>query len=560
MNSKIPIPSMVPGVGWLRFWPPLLALLLWGNAYGAYQDIDITCPLPHVVRTYAAKLNTSITPPEQIVVIGASGNVFWDLAPAAGCSGAAPNFTCAGMTIAVPNGAVPQTEKVNISSGTLTTLASSSFALTVTADDPAGTPTCTEQYLVRVTSEGGGWGDPHITTVDGVHYDFQSAGEFVALRGKGLEIQTRQTAVPSASVPQANPYTGLRSCVSIYTAVAARVGKHRVSYQPSAPREREPGMMELRVDGLLKELGPEGIDLESGRDTEGYPVGGRIVKSPAGSGIEIYYADGTKVVVTPAWWEAQQTWYLNVNVYETTATEGIFGRIARDGWLPALPDGSSLGPRPNDMHERYVALYEKFANAWRVNDDTSLFDYAPGTSTKTFTLLEWPRDNPTSCTIEGKRPAASISMAAAKKLCGAIADKNMREDCVFDVAVTGNPGFAETYQLTEQLRPGPTVTTVKDDRDPTIVGEEVTFTATVAPKLCRSGQGAPVGAVQFIVDGREAGASVPLDSNGRATWSTSKLKVGKHEVVAKYLPSGWGDLFESSSSPVESHTVGWRGK
>ena len=35
-------------------------------------------------------------------------------------------------------------------------------------------------------------GDPHMTTVDGVHYDFQSAGEFTVLRdGGGMEFQTR---------------------------------------------------------------------------------------------------------------------------------------------------------------------------------------------------------------------------------------------------------------------------------------------------------------------------------------------------------------------------------
>ena len=42
-------------------------------------------------------------------------------------------------------------------------------------------------------------GDPHMTTVDGLHYDFQGAGEFVALRGTGgMEIQLRQTAVSTA--------------------------------------------------------------------------------------------------------------------------------------------------------------------------------------------------------------------------------------------------------------------------------------------------------------------------------------------------------------------------
>ena len=35
-------------------------------------------------------------------------------------------------------------------------------------------------------------GDPHLKTVNGVHYDFQSAGEFVLLReGSAMEIQAQ---------------------------------------------------------------------------------------------------------------------------------------------------------------------------------------------------------------------------------------------------------------------------------------------------------------------------------------------------------------------------------
>ncbi|NOU09719.1 MAG: hypothetical protein HOO98_06840, partial [Nitrospira sp.] len=77
-------------------------------------------------------------------------------------------------------------------------------------------------------------GDPHITTTNGVHYDFQAAGEFVALRDpNGLEIQTRQTPVPTSHTIT-DPYSELPVCVSVNTAVAARVGGHRVSYQPKA--------------------------------------------------------------------------------------------------------------------------------------------------------------------------------------------------------------------------------------------------------------------------------------------------------------------------------------
>lgn len=73
---------------------------------------------------------------------------------------------------------------------------------------------------------------PHVHTVDGKHYDFQGAGEFVLLRDhEGMEVQGRHWPVQVAN-PVTDPATGLTSCVSINTAVAVRVGDHRIAYQP----------------------------------------------------------------------------------------------------------------------------------------------------------------------------------------------------------------------------------------------------------------------------------------------------------------------------------------
>src|SRR5689334_19739495 len=76
-------------------------------------------------------------------------------------------------------------------------------------------------------------GDPHLRTENGVAYDFQGAGEFILLRDpNGLEIQTRQTPVATTRTTIAEQHSGLASCVSLNTAVAVRLGQHRVSYQP----------------------------------------------------------------------------------------------------------------------------------------------------------------------------------------------------------------------------------------------------------------------------------------------------------------------------------------
>ncbi|HVI71304.1 MAG TPA: hypothetical protein VM656_07445, partial [Pyrinomonadaceae bacterium] len=76
-------------------------------------------------------------------------------------------------------------------------------------------------------------GDPHIETIDGVAYDFQSAGEFVLLRGQELEIQVRQVAVETNGPIGPNGHTGLNTCASLNNAVAIKVGPHRITYQPN---------------------------------------------------------------------------------------------------------------------------------------------------------------------------------------------------------------------------------------------------------------------------------------------------------------------------------------
>lgn len=570
MNSNTPFPLLTSYIGRQRCLLSLLALFLCGNAWAAYQDnrdIDIqNCPPPPAancaspnVKCYSALLGTKMGQINEDISAIYPNDVSWFLTKGFGCSGSAPSFTCAGMVVTVPSSTDPK--KVHISNASdLTTAGISQFNLK--ASDPGGQPSCDYDYLLSVTATGGGWGDPHITTVDGIHYDFQSAGEFTALRGDGLEIQTRQTPIATTFLPGANDYTGLKTCVALYSAVATSVCNHRISYQPNISGVPDPSGMQLRVDGVLTNLTSEGIGLScdsddspsAGERIAGPITGARIVKSPAGDGIEVHYSDGTQLVVTPNYWADQQKWYLNVNVYGTTASAGIFGQLAKDSWLPALADGTSLGPKPESLPQRYVELYGKFADAWRVTDATSLFDYAPGTSTATFTFKDWPRDNPKSCDIEGEASAQPVDVAVAEQHCSSIVDKQMRDDCIFDVAVTGFPGFAQTYQVTEQLQPGATTTSVKSDKDPTKYGEKVSFTAVVAAKL-PTDSGVPSGTVQFIVDGGKVGSVVTLASNAQAIWSTSDLPVGEHRIVAQYTPTGWGGLFTASHSQEQSHTV-----
>ncbi len=404
-----------------------------------------------------------------------------------------------------------------------------------TGDNPDGTTTF-DIYTNRVNGGAASQeGDPHLVTVDKVSYDFQGAGEYVSLiDGDQMEIQTRQTPVPTASVVGPNPHTGLTTCVSLNTAVAARVGKHRVTYEPNISGVPDPSGLQLRVDGKLTTLTPNGLDLGDG---------GRVAKTGVPGGLEVDFPDESILFITPAWWTSQSKWYLNVDVSRTSAMLGLLGAIPNGSWLPLLPNGSSMGPMPSPLHQRYVDLYHKFGNAWRVTDKTTLFDYRKGTSTKTFTMNTWPPEQP-KCTIPGTKPARPVSVEVAQQACRIIEDKNTHANCVFDVQVTGNLGFAKTYALSHQVLTGSTAITVTDDKNPTKMEEPVTFTAIVTAL----GKGIPAGTVQFMVDGYKAGEPMNLDGKGHATWKTAALKPGRHKVSATYTPGQHGEFMPSSSA------------
>jgi Bacterial Ig-like domain (group 3)/von Willebrand factor type D domain len=414
-----------------------------------------------------------------------------------------------------------------------------------TGDNPDGA-TRFDAYTDRVL--GGAMameGDPHIVTVDGVHYDFQGGGEYtVMLDSDGTEIQARHTPISTTFTVGPNGHTGLTTCVSLTTAVAARVGSHRVTYQPNLSGVPDPSGLQLRVDGILITLGPSGMDLGDGA---------RVNKTAAAGGIEVEFANGTHMIVTPGWWASQSKWYLNVNISRTLALEGIMGDVV-DGWLPRLPNGTSLGPRPAALSDRYVDLYKTLGDAWRVTTVSSLFDYAPGTSTKTFTYAGWPPE--TAPCVVPKQPVLDklLDIKKAQEICAIVRDERRRENCTFDVMVTSDPDFARTYQLTETLLAGATVTTVSADKNPTRPGETPTFTAVVERKVPAREAGAPAGIVQFFFDEAEV-ARGEGGPRGHASWTPRSLETGTHRITVTYTPDERSGLLPSSSGEV-THTVG----
>jgi len=121
------------------------------------------------------------------------------------------------------------------------------------------------------------------------------------------------------------------------------------------------------------------------------------------------------------------------------------------------------------------------------------------------------------------------------------------------LSVTGGPGMVlsvggvpttqgrlSSIQI-NQLGTTATTTVVTSSSPSPAEGQPVTFTATVTPS---SGSG-ETGAVQFVIDGSDAGGPVTV-ADGTAAYTTSSLSEGDHSIVAIY--SGDATFAGSASS------------
>ncbi len=107
-----------------------------------------------------------------------------------------------------------------------------------------------------------------------------------------------------------------------------------------------------------------------------------------------------------------------------------------------------------------------------------------------------------------------------------------------------NGSASNTVQIT--ITNPATTTILVSSSNPSVYGQAVTFTATVA-----SGLGTPSGSVNFF-DGATSLGSTTLGSTGMTSLTTSSLGAGTHSITVSYSPTGG---FLPSASSVLTETI-----
>ena len=270
---------------------------------------------------------------------------------------------------------------------------------------PASTPSPSPTFATPPTATVDGC--PHFTMFDGLHFDFQGAGEFIAARstvpGDTFQVQMR-----------IEPEGSLDSAVSIITQIAVQVGSDRVTFAPNR------GLV-VSVDGTSTAINTGSpLTLAGGTVTEVSADQYRVALNTGEVVTVDPFGDGMGLAITLAPTDAPGS------------VQGLLGPDEGQANDFQLPDGTVL-PQPLTQDQ----LYHQFADAWRVTDSNSLLDYAPGQTTATFTDTTYPREILTLADFSPDLVAQAAALAAA----AGITDPTVAADAEFDYLSMGNPSY-----------------------------------------------------------------------------------------------------------------------
>jgi hypothetical protein len=261
-------------------------------------------------------------------------------------------------------------------------------------------------------------GDPHLVTVDHFRYDFQAAGEFEALAaGDDFGVQARLEMYKDSS------------SISVVTAAALSVmGDHVGVYLVS-------GQPEVHINGTTTKID----------GTATLPHGGSVTLDTATGSVAVTWPDGSTVWAIPSRAGAAYGLHLVTRLAAGRVGQatGLLGP-APDGRLTARDGTKITYATPKAGSQAYTDLFRAFGDSWRLSTAESQFDYTDKPH-DAFDLRQYP-DAATSLD-----QLSADDRARGTAACAHVRDPDRRDQCIFDVGITGDAGLAEGYDVIEAV-------------------------------------------------------------------------------------------------------------
>jgi hypothetical protein len=253
------------------------------------------------------------------------------------------------------------------------------------------------------SGDGSTTGEPHLQSLDGLRFDFQTIGDFLLVRSAqgDFELQVRQL-----------PYRNLTH-VSLNGAIVVRDGFDRIEWALGRTEPLLNGKPRAIGDGEVVRLRSHAV-LRRG-DT------GYVLITAAGDRVSVAmngpYIDA-RIVVAPR---------------RKGTMSGLLGNFDGNEENDVMTAGGRAvaPPAHNEIADYTHPLYSTFGASWRVPPARSLFS-TPFSSTADPNVFPARMPRPTEA-----------AMTAASDKCAArgIVDAIARANCAFDVAVTGDEAF-----------------------------------------------------------------------------------------------------------------------
>jgi hypothetical protein len=244
-------------------------------------------------------------------------------------------------------------------------------------------------------------GDTHITTFDGLKYDFQACGDFVLLQAPNFEVQARQGS-GAPTWPNA----------AVNKAVATRMGKTRVELYIQPTR--------LLIDGTVTALG----------DTMTQTLSTGVQVRRSGNEYAITSANGDSVRA-----DLNSTWIdVTLGLGHTPAHQarGLLGNPQGNSQQLVTSAGAVLKEPLT-----FTDLYNTYGASWRVATHASLFteptNITPANPSRPFFASDLS-------------PAVAAHALAVCKAAG-ITNQELLNDCTLDTTVLHDEAAVKAFTI-----------------------------------------------------------------------------------------------------------------